>query len=587
MRSFFAMLWTGADPDAGNEAQLLKRRIQEQLRPGPPVFERPGLFVADLTPDAGAGGYFVPAGRGGVLMGTVFARGGTGQALSLLPNQGTEPSGSEVTSSLLTDVWGSYVAFSASPEGLTVQTDPVASLPCYYLQRGKLLLAFSHLEACPFPDEVQFRPEPDFIRAVLAYDRVQNGETGIRGVRELLAGQKLTLSRQGQTVTQVWDPRAFAARPLRCTEAEAAAALREAATEVIRAWTGHFRDIRIDLSGGFDSSAVAGLCAQVSEGDVRLLHHTLASGDPSEAGYARAVANHTGLPYTEILLHPETSLPPPEAHPRSARPQRQFLGRDLTEPLARAGLGPVEATFSGQGGDHLFLATRSARGAADYLLTRGIGPSAVGELFNSARLSGEAPWPVLRQTMAVLRSAEAAAEYEMTGPFRERGLDPERFLPEWVREPAGLPPMKAAQVASLAHMVQVREQFSRPWTRHMVHPLISQPLIELCLRLPAWQLTAGGQERGLARQALAGAIPPEIRTRATKGTSSQFFMAHLFANRPQILAALRDGHLVASGYLDPAELEGFASGAPYLARRASRRMMTAYMVEAWLRAWQG
>jgi Tfp pilus assembly protein PilF len=176
---------------------------------------------------------------------------------------------------------------------------------------------------------------------------------------------------------------------------------------------------------------------------------------------------------------------------------------------------------------------------------------------------------------------------EMTSPFLERGLDPEKYLPDWVREPAGLPPMKAAQVASLTHMYQVREQFSRPWTRHMVHPLISQPLIELCLRLPAWQLTAGGQERGLARQALTEAIPPAIRARATKGSSSQFFTAHLFANRPQILAALRDGHLVSSGYLDPAELEGFASGAPYLARRASRRMMTAYMVEAWLRAWQG
>ena len=142
MRSYFAMLWTAADPDAGIEAARLQRRFQEQADPSPPIFERPGLFLADLTPDTGAGGHFVPAGAGQVLMGIVFARGRRGPALRQLSERSDETGKSNLMPPLLTDVWGSYVAFGAGPEDLMLQADPVASLPCYYLQRGRLLLAF-------------------------------------------------------------------------------------------------------------------------------------------------------------------------------------------------------------------------------------------------------------------------------------------------------------------------------------------------------------------------------------------------------------------------------------------------------------
>ena len=126
--------------------------------------------------------------------------------------------------------------------------------------------------------------------------------------------------------------------------------------------------------------------------------------------------------------------------------------------------------------------------------------------------------------------------------IRPPGLVPADMLaglPDWTLDPDGLPPGKFEQVSALLHMFLVRDPLAGFGGRHVLHPLISQPLIELCLRLPVWQLCLGGINRGLARAAFAGDLPDRVRLRTTKGEATQYFIEHLSANHDRIRDALQ------------------------------------------------
>jgi asparagine synthase (glutamine-hydrolysing) len=84
----------------------------------------------------------------------------------------------------------------------------------------------------------------------------------------------------------------------------------------------------------------------------------------------------------------------------------------------------------------------------------------------------------------------------------------------------------------------------------LVHPLISQPLIECSLRIPSYVLTSGGTDRGLARQAFSGKIPAAIAARTTKGGVDAYWYDLVITNLKFLRPFLLEGHLEAAGLID-------------------------------------
>lgn len=594
MRAFFAMLWNAEDPPELAAAARIRERLNEAPGHSPRLVEAAGLVLADLSMDQTTSP-LVPvetAGTGNgsaAIFGTLFPQPAQGKPVPRLPGLDSPAAGRLLRSggrSLLTDVWGSYVAFVSNGAQTSIVCDPGASIPCYYTRQDGVLLAFSHLERCRFLDFRRFTVNYDFLSRLLAYDRIQTGETGLNEIREVLGGQGVFVSGSTERTEQVWDPRTHAAAPARMRPAEAAASLRDMATCVAGSWAGQYEPVHLDLSGGFDSSALAGLLAGAGTPPAVAVHQCLVSEDPLEADYARAAAAHAGLPYRELRLDPRQALPAPETHPCSARPQRQFIGMDLSGPRREAGLPVAGACFTGQGGDHLFLADRSPLGFCDFLRMEGLNSRTGQELIDAARLSGLSVWAVLRVSLPQLfRSGQSDLERTIAARRKKPGQGAIRDLPDWMREPGGLPPAKFNQVCNLMHMVQVREQFDRPWTRNVVHPFISQPLMELCLQIPAYTLTTGGVNRGLARQAFTGNLPEPIRQRMTKGSSTGYFMEYLMFNHAAALQALRGGALESAGLICATDLDAMTSRENYRITRTARKLLVWYAIEAWLRAW--
>ncbi|MFN7166776.1 MAG: asparagine synthase-related protein [Pannonibacter sp.] len=462
---------------------------------------------------------------------------------------------------LFSQYWGRYIAFLRAGTGWSIITDPTSSIPCFQAMRCGVTLVFSHLEACDFLDRTSFTVNYGFLSQLLAYDRIQTGETGLNEVRELSGGERLLITPAGNKTDKLWDPRILARDPLSLGVPDAAGLLYRTTRDVVEAWQASTDETLISLSGGLDSAIVLACLREAGgKAGITALHHHLGDSDLPEAELAREAARRAGCNFHMVKINPVQSLPDPEGHPLSARPFRQYLGSSLATQLGDHPERPGSVIFTGQGGDHLFLKSQSALGFSDYISHRGPASGILRELVNASRLSGQ-------PAVSVLRAHFAGAERR---PIEQR--------------PTGRG--KLEQVQRLAHLWQLREPIIRSTHIDIVHPLISQPLVELCLRLPVYVLAAGGISRGLARLAFKDKIPESIRLRMTKGSASGHFSEVLAANASMLDDTLSGGALASAGLLAEDAFRPLLEGESHRVGSQGGRLLVMFTIEAWLRRWR-
>lgn len=597
MASFFAMVW---DPGKGR-AEMAASRLNAALlqTQQAPVAQAgwPGFALYDLTPGAARHSIIGGGDASVAAFGTMFRHGpvnGRAPALSTFSSGDAQILQQSAGLALHRNFWGRYVAFIQTGDAVEILTDPAGSIPCYHTAWSGIRLVFSHLELCRFLDLSSFTLNRPFIQRLLAYDRLLDGQTGLVDVAELCGGYRLTVSPGSTDTGLVWDPREISRDVLDPARITAVKALRETIRQVVDMSAQPYDRIMVNVSGGLDSAIVlAALAGSGRKDQVTAMHHVLLSGDPAEKGYAKQVADLWGLPLTQVQFDPKRPLPGIDAHPLSVRPHRQFFSLDLGALLGSDCLGAHDAMFTGQGGDHLFRVSRSNLGFVDYCRRHGLSARLLEELVNAARLSDTSIWRVLRDALPYLVgrrpvSAMTIALERRQTPVTQGPLEPSgahEMFPAWAVDPEGLPPAKFDQVSTLAHLVQVRSQFTHLSPMETVHPLLSLPLVELCLRLPAYRLSLDGISRGLARAAFADDLPETVLRRTSKGFASRYFTEHIDANQAMITDALLDGELVAHGLIDRRDVETFLTSGHYLSHRSGTMMLSYYAIEAWMRAW--
>ncbi len=116
-------------------------------------------------------------------------------------------------------------------------------------------------------------------------------------------------------------------------------------------------------------------------------------------------------------------------------------------------------------------------------------------------------------------------------------------------------------------------------------PLLSQPLVELCLRIPTYLLIKSGRDRALARLAFERDLPTEIVRRRAKGRADQHVRNILDANLDFVRELLLDGFLVRRGLLDRAALDLYLTRSRSPADfQYSEILQEHACTEAWLRS---
>lgn len=533
------------------------------------------LYTAENTP-------VLPLASGGVLIGHVFPR-EQGATCATVDLAGL-PSRHRLVDYLIDRFWGEYLVLlppAHDSDATTVLRDPSGGVDCVYALRERFITADISIAVRSglYRREIDW----DFIRSNVVYPHHKAGATGLAGLRELLPGCQIHVSASTEAIEQAWSPWSFVAAPHRHRDRrEAQAEVRRAVSSTVTRWADTDRSVLLELSGGLDSSIVAA-CLRDANAHAACCNLVTPVPGADERRYASSMADRLGAElHIETLGFDETHLdfPPP---PHAVAPSTWFLqhaANALNEAIG-ARLG-IHSFFSGGGGDTVFCYTRTAAPAADAFRERGTlaGIRAIRDLaelhqctfWRAGRLALRKrfapPKPPRKPDMSFLSAACAQAT-----------LEPH----PWFDAPDDALCGDRERIVDLAGTQVFRDGLARGAKWQMRMPLLSQPVVEACLKVPSWMWIAEGRNRAVARDAFADALPPDILHRRSKGTFMNYAGAFYRRNKRRLRDYLLTGQLEAHGLLDSDALRQFFERD--LAARDDRfmRIFDLCAIENWIR----
>jgi asparagine synthase (glutamine-hydrolysing) len=585
MSGFLALRWPPQDALATGLAETVR---QEVSRKGPawrPAVDRPGWLVfiqraaewVQLSEQGDA-----------VIIGRLFSRAGCLAPTSALTRLSDAPSAfASACRTVVDDGWGAYVALQANlsdPQTLSIFRDPIGALDCATWTCGGMRLVASEpglwLSAAP-PAGVGINWRQ--VRDLLVFPgSVQEGSP-LEAVEAVPAGCLLCYRAGQRSTERLWSPRGFCAASPEGTDP---AALRRVVEHSVATWRKGDDAIVSEISGGLDSAIVA--ASGISAGAVRTGYHFF-TRDPlgDERRYARCVAHGLGVPLVEIECHARFLVRDElDSMPIGFRPglgsTSLFHDRELARQIAASGAGKL---VTGHGGDALFFQTATPAIAAD--LRRWPPREYLAHMMDLATWTRLPLWRIAWASLGLSQAGNRVAAEGNQMPFLRASDHRPARKAEWQGNLAGLPPAKQIHVDAIANS---RSAFGISWCSQetdVVHPLMSQPIIEHVLALPAMVLTRGRRDRALVREAYAGHLPAAIVNRRSKGALAFHFGRVLAASTDMLRSYLLDGTLVANALLDRRALEPVLQSDSLMRIDHYSQLLTIILIEQWARTWEG
>jgi len=490
---------------------------------------------------------------------------------------------------LLREYWGGYVFIHMGRDGVArVFRDPSGALPCYVKREAdRIILAGDVTElALPGSGRVDFGE----VARVLSSGDARGRRTGIEGIDELVAGECLVVRNGVLALESWWTPWDHVVPRAGATFDELAEDLRQTIQSAVGAWARSYSSILLGVSGGLDSSIVAASAAPAAQ---RMTCLTLYGPDfdGDERRYAAAMSSHLGLG-----LRQEPREIGDIDVGRAAAPNHPWpivpLGRQTNEAIhdrMRSHM-PIDAFFTGNGGDAVFCSLRSAIPFIDRVLAEGPSAGLTGTLLDICLLTGVDRRTVLRHAWDRYRRDRGRHQIR----FNASGLTEaaakkaraQGVSHPWLLPPRDILPGKTVHAAYLMRAQKSIELYSRAVAPPHVAPLISQPVMEMCLSIPTWLWISGGQNRAVARRAFAGALPSLVTARTSKGGPGGFDMLIYRHNRDQLHERLRHGLLARKGIFDSALLD-FPEDPSWRGVERIQRILEFAAAENWVRWWSG
>lgn len=606
---YLAVLWNPLDPAQTQDAARVLDTLPEA--PWRAALQDDGLAVftrtiavpyLDMLP--------LPDGKGTVL-GVLFdsQHNHCLSAREIQSDPALRTGGTATARHLAQHYWGGYVVL-LSPQhrnGVCVFRDPSGMIPCYYTNARGITLVSSDARNFLSLESSRDTRKPllsidinwQYLAGFLAHSQLQIRETGLKNVYELLAGEALCNRAGRQSVELLWSPAAFTETdPWGSLDARCEA-LHHTVQSCINAWASVHDWVVHGLSGGFDSSLLLALLNRAPERPNVVCVNRYSSGPAEdERHYARIAAQAAETPLVEwpwdFGQHAlDTSC---LSLPFGAKPSITALLSSLEAPFFAAlkAAHRFDAIWTGEGGDHLFLALNTESTVTDFLRIRGFGTGLLQVLQDTARLTGRSiphlTLNMIRRQRPVIRNAHETAAMRNT---LLAATDPaRRHLNDYVQHPwaqatCNVPPGKRTQILLLAEVLHRLRPLPATQEGVELQPLLSQPVIEQCLRIPTYELLFGGRTRSLARKAFSREIPAEILNRELKGQTTHHALGLFYQSRPFISGLLMNGVLMQQGLLEHAALEPLVSGAMPISAPRLFPLFASVAAEAWTRHWLG
>lgn len=501
---------------------------------------------------------------------------------------------------LIHQLWGAYIAFlfDHSNHSTYVLRDCSGRIPCYHMRHAALDLFFADpMTLCALglvPASLNF----DYICAYLCSSQLETRDTALIGVTELLAGDCFERrSAESYMHYSAWAPADVLSRPHIGRFSSAVREVRRTTDYCINAWASVFDTIVLSLSGGLDSSVVLASLAQ---------HHELSTvicvnkfgkhASEDERGFARLAASRANVVLLELPMYADSprideSL---TQQPLSAKPTPgSTIGRVDTSLYQIAENSRASCIWTGQGGDHLFMQMPFPLGPLDYATLEGFGLGLLRSISDAVHLSGWNYWRIARLLWSrdfafaapALGQPEPTESQFVTADAASR-VAPEKLMHPWMLDASSLSIGQRVQVASLSQVLNRHRFRPHPTGTLVHHPLLSQPLLELCLRIPSFIHYRDGIDRAVERAAFADIVPKEIVTRKEKGVSTFSVLDIIHRSKNFICDLLLDGVLVKGGILNRNSIEPYITGHRPTDATTLIPLVSSITTELWIRNWR-
>ena len=602
MHRYVALIWNSYDQEQNDTARLMAQRFRAALPNWTPAIDKEGMLVLHFGHQVGQS-LMYPIGRqAGVVLGKLFRKNvhehSAPAEVSINEIDEETILGTE-GKILIDEFWGRYVAFVHDKEQncIYVLRDPSGGLFCYRTEFNLVHLYFSRVEDVKKIGLIDFSTNWEFLVANFLDNELVNEKTGISNVTEIGPGECHKIQNGKVTRNFFWDPRIICRSDVIYDFDEALDILRKTTQTAINSWAATYDGIVHNLSGGLDSAIVLGCFVKSPKRpEVVCLNYYTEGQASDERSFARLAAQQAGCELVEIPRSgSEAKIDQIVSNaPLEERPSLNMYGCLLDQIQAElAKERGAQAFTSGEGGDHVFFQLKMVLNAADYIRDNGIDSNLIQVLIDTARLTRKSFWSALQSGFIyglLRRNWYPQSLYpEQYLPFLKQAaiesVPLEYALHPWSRENDGIGPNKQTQIFFLPKALNRHPAFGRSEVADVIHPLFSQPIVEACLRIPCYLLSAGGRDRGLARKAFVNHAPNEILTRRSKGGTSSYYARMCAEGLPFIRRYVMDGLLGQADIVNSAELDRFLS-IESIARDANiRTILKLVAVEAWLRRW--
>lgn len=601
MFHFVAFAWNSQCDEECEQA----KELDEKLRGAGPelncVLDQVGIRVYCAGLGSGSTTLYRLPENGGVLLGVLFERHAPDANTSkkaqfsvreteeLLQSQG----------SILTErYWGRYVGFLTEPHSGTTRVirSPTGEITCLHTRQGAVHIFFSSI-----PDITALRQhfsiDWEYVAAYLSTTLLEGSRTGLKEVSRLLHGECFSLCGGKVRRRYYWHPARFAVDRLE-DPTEAAEALRETAKRCVHAWASCYSGILHLLSGGLDSSIVLGCLTDAPTRPRITCLNYRNSRDPGtdERSYARLAAARAGCTMVEHEWQTHYSLDDITRLPRRASPYNSVFEvglSDVQSEIARQ--NGATASFAGTGGDQIFYQNGARFSCAEYMQLHGLNLAAFKIALDAARMEGVAVWPLFWRAMKEagsrnrenLLSSETSLGGLVRADLKRTMQERYMFVHPWLSDTSQLPLGKYWQIVGMCASLEdeLHSPSARPGDPENLSPLMSQPLIELCLRIPTYLLTQRGIDRALARRAFQNDVPPEILRRCSKAVVFDYAKGLVAANRDFARELLCGGLLIKERVLDERRTAEAISASGPSASIHAIEILSCLTAEAWASQW--
>ena len=465
--------------------------------------------------------------------------------------------------SLISDFWGEYVAIfkGADKSKIHVVRDPAGMLSCYYFENENFTIIASDVNllfitklCSPVVNKKQI------INHLLASE-LRTATTCLVDIKELLYGFRLTITADKSFLAELWSPWKFC-EPAFCVidEMEAVSALRESV---------------IKCKGGSSFS-----CVNLST----------PSAVSDERFYARLVSNAFNVNLVEEFLPNVDGV---DIKYSDAMHLPRPLASSFTQPIHEKILRVAneigaDAIFDGGGGDNIFCKFNSAAVLMDQLIVEGFGKGMFRTAKSMSQLGEVSLWVVIQKFLKRI----SLRHRNYTWPVSVALLSPDAIrrsadaaVHPWLEAPKSALPGKAIQIGYILGFHTYLDGFSDVRAPRRVSPLMSQPIIEVCLRISSWLWMTGGCNRAIARNAFSSDLPSAVLERRLKGGGDDLFSRILVDNVDAIRTMLMEGWLSENNIIDRVATAKSLDAPFFLDLQKLKSILGFVDVEAWVQSW--